>query len=78
MADIVGSVWKYKDRRENRHVKVEKVESFYAYVRPCLPDGTEVAGGRRSRVLTINNGVRVVLRGYRRVPTIATGEAGDA
>lgn len=76
MADIVGSVWRCKDRRENRHVKVEKVDNVYAYVRPCLPDGTEVAGGRRSRVLTIAFGARVTLRGYRRVSTVE--KIGDA
>lgn len=67
MGTLIGTVWKSKDRREARHVRVESADSAYAYVRPCLPDGTDVAGGRRSRVLTITYGVRTSLRGYRQV-----------
>jgi hypothetical protein len=75
VADLTGTVWRSKDRRESRYVRVEKNDHTYAYVRPCLPDGTETPGGRRSRVLTITYGTRQTLRGYR---LVSAGTSGDA
>jgi hypothetical protein len=77
MSDLIGSIWKSKGR-ENRHVRVEKADHTYAHVRPCLPDGTDVAGGRRSCVLTTTYGVRVSLRGYRRINAGTIGGGQDA
>lgn len=73
MADLTGSVWKSKDRRENRHVKVERVDHSYAYVRPCLPDGSDIAGGRHSRILTAGDGTKLTLRGYRLISAGTSG-----
>ena len=64
---LVNTIWEPADRRENRHVLVERADHRYAYVVNCNPDGTPIRAGRPRRVLL--NGRSDRLQGYRQVET---------
>jgi hypothetical protein len=52
----VGQVWKSKDKRETRYVKIDEVRSPYIYCLPCNAMGKllERYRGRASRIMIEN------------------------
>lgn len=59
-----GQVWRSRDRREDRHVRVESVDPDRAGVVECRRDGADLPKARRTRILLDRHG-RVA--GYRLV-----------
>jgi hypothetical protein len=60
--DLVRTVWKSADRREERWVLVIAADDRYVYAITCDRYGTVHERARRSRILRTNAGG---LRGYR-------------
>jgi len=54
-----GQVWKSTDSREHRHVLVESVDSGYAQVVACGPDGRVWGTARRGEIRLRPDGARI-------------------